>query len=145
MYVNKVYVSEGSHGLATAAKIYYDKPLNELTLPEAAQLAGMPQSPNNYNPFDHPDLAEKRRNIVLMLMEQHGYITKEQMEEAKSVPVTATLVKEEERVRDEKPYDSFVDAVIDEVEDQGDFDIFSDGLTIHTTLDKNAIVCQHHS
>lgn len=138
MYVNKVFVSENSHGLATAAKIYYDKELSELTLPEAAQLAGMPQSPNNYNPFDHPDLAEKRRNIVLMLMEQHGYITKEQMEEAKSVPVTASLVKEEERVRDEKPFDSFVDAVIDEVEAQGDFDIFSDGLTIHTTLDKNA-------
>ena len=138
MYVNKVFVSENSHGLATAAKIYYGKPLNELTLPEAAQLAGMPQSPNNYNPFDHPDLAEKRRNIVLMLMEQHGYITKEAMDEAKSVPVTASLVKEEERVRDEKPYDSFVDAVIDEVEKQGDFDIFSDGLTIHTTLDRNA-------
>lgn len=138
MYVNKVFVSENSHGLATAAKIFYGKELKELTLPEAAQLAGMPQSPNNYNPFDHPDLAEKRRNIVLMLMEQHGYITKKQMEEAKSVPVTATLVKEEERVRDEKPFDSFVDAVIDEVEDQGDFDIFSDGLTIHTTLDKNA-------
>lgn len=138
MYVNKVFVSENSHGLATAAKIYYNKELSELTLPEAAQLAGMPQSPNNYNPFDHPDLAEKRRNIVLMLMEQHGYITKEQMEEAKSVPVTASLVKEEERVRDEKPFDSFVDAVIDEVEAQGDFDIFSDGLTIHTTLDKNA-------
>jgi penicillin-binding protein 1A len=138
MYVNKVFVSENSHGLATAAKIYYGKSLDELTLSEAAQLAGMPQSPNNYNPFDHPDLAEKRRNIVLMLMEQHGYITKEQMEEAKSVPVTATLVSEEERVRDEKPFDSFVDAVIDEVEEQGDFDIFSDGLTIHTTLDQSA-------
>ena len=52
--------------------------------------------------------------------------------------LTASLVKEEERVRDEKPYDAFVDAVIDEVEKQGDFDIFSDGLTIHTTLDTNA-------
>lgn len=138
MYVNKVFVSENSHGLATAAKIYYDKSLNELTLPEAAQLAGMPQSPNNYNPFDYPELAEKRRNIVLTLMEQHGFITKQEMEEAKSVPVTATLVKEDQRNLDEKPYDSFVDAVIDEVEAQGDFDIFADGLTIHTTLDQNA-------
>jgi penicillin-binding protein 1A len=138
MYVNKVFVSENSHGLATAAKIYYGKELKDLTLPEAAQLAGMPQSPNNYNPFDYPDNAEKRRNIVLTLMEQHGYITKAEMEEAKSVPVTATLVKEEERVRDEKPFDSFVDAVIDEVEEKGDYDIFSDGLTIYTTLDTNA-------
>lgn len=138
MYVNKVFVSENSHGLATAAKIYYDKSLNELTLPEAAQLAGMPQSPNNYNPFTYPELAEKRRNIVLTLMEQHGFISKQEMEEAKSVPVTATLVPEDQRNREEKPYDSFVDAVIDEVEEQGDFDIFADGLTIHTTLDQNA-------
>jgi penicillin-binding protein 1A len=138
MYVNKVFVSENSHGLATAAKIYYGKELKDLTLPEAAQLAGMPQSPNNYNPFNYPDLAEKRRNIVLTLMEQHGFISKAAMEEAKSVPVTATLVKEENRNRDEKPFDSFVDAVIDEVKEQGDFDIFSDGLTIYTTLDTNA-------
>ncbi|MEW9049862.1 MAG: PBP1A family penicillin-binding protein [Neobacillus sp.] len=138
MYVNKVFVSENSHGLATAAKIYYGKELKDLTLPEAAQLAGMPQSPNNYNPFNYPDLAEKRRNIVLTLMEQHGFISKAEMEEAKSVPVTATLVKEENRNRDEKPFDSFVDAVIDEVKEQGDFDIFSDGLTIYTTLDTNA-------
>ncbi|OLS40271.1 penicillin-binding protein 1A [Bacillus sp. MRMR6] len=138
MYVNKVFVSENSHGLATAAKIYYGKELKDLTLPEAAQLAGMPQSPNNYNPFNYPDLAEKRRNIVLTLMEQHGFISKAEMDEAKSVAVTATLVKEENRNRDEKPFDSFVDAVIDEVKEQGDFDIFSDGLTIYTTLDSNA-------
>ena len=91
MYINKVFVSENSHGLATAAKIYYGKSLNELTLPEAAQIAGMPQSPNNYNPFDHPDLAEKRRNIVLTLMEQHGYISKEEMDAAKSVPVNCLI------------------------------------------------------
>lgn len=59
MYVNKVYVSENSYGLATAAKMYYGKTLKDLTLAEAAQLAGMPQSPNSYNPFNHPDLAEK--------------------------------------------------------------------------------------
>jgi penicillin-binding protein 1A len=138
MYVNKVYVSENSHGIATAAKIFYGKELKDLTLPEAAQLAGMPQSPNNYNPFDFPEKAEKRRNIVLMLMEKHGFISKEEKEAAQSTPVTATLIKEEERVRDETPYESFVDAVIDEVQKQGELDIFSDGLTIYTTLDPNA-------
>ena len=138
MYVNKVYVSRNSHGLATAAKIYYGKSLKELTLAEAAQIAGMPQSPNNYNPFDHPDLAEKRRNIVLTLMEQHGFITKQEMDEAKKVSVAADVLKPEQRTVDEKPFDSFVDAVIDEVKDTTDFDIFTDGLTIYTTLDKDA-------
>ncbi|MCL6571624.1 MAG: PBP1A family penicillin-binding protein [Bacillus sp. (in: Bacteria)] len=138
MYVNKVYVSENSHGLATAAKIYYGKELKELTLAEAAQVAGMPQSPNNYNPFTHPDLAEKRRNIVLLLMEQHGFITKQEMDEAKKVSVASTVLTEDQRSVDENPFDSFVDAVIDEVQETTDFDIFTEGLTIHTTLDPNA-------
>ncbi|WP_251554135.1 transglycosylase domain-containing protein [Neobacillus muris] len=138
MYVNKVFVSENSFGMATAAKIYYGKELNELTLSEAAQIAGMPQSPNNYNPFTNPDLAEKRRNIVLTLMEQHGFITKEEMEEAKKVKVADTVLKPEQRNVNDKPYDSFVDQVIAEVKNNTDFDIFTDGLTIHTTLDSNA-------
>ncbi len=138
MYVNKVLVGGNNYGLATAAKIYYGKSLKQLTLAEAAQIAGMPQSPNNYNPFTHPDLAEKRRNIVLSLMHQHGFITKEQMEEARKVSVKDTVLKPEKRKVNNKPFDSFVDAVIDEVKENTDFDIFTDGLTIYTTLDKDA-------
>lgn len=139
MYVNKVFVSENSHGLATAAKIYFNKDLKDVELHEAALLAGMPQSPNNYNPFKHPEKAEKRRNIVLSLMNQHGFITKEEMTEAQAIPVTSSLVAEGERQKHkEKPFDSFIDRVIDEVDEQGDFDIFSDGLQIYTTLDPDA-------
>ena len=66
----------------------------------------MPQSPNNYNPFEHPDRAEKRRNIVLSLMNQHGYITEAEMKEAQAVSVTASLVKEEDREQpSDIPYD----------------------------------------
>ncbi|HJV16958.1 MAG TPA: PBP1A family penicillin-binding protein [Bacillales bacterium] len=138
MYLNKIYYSENANGVATAAKAYYGKELNELTLPEAALLAGIPQLPNRYNPFNYPDLAEKRRNIVLSLMYQHGYITKGEMTKAQGASVTADLLKEDQRKINEKPYDSFVDAIIDEVKQVGDFDIFSDGLTIYTTLDKDA-------
>ncbi|MGG3469614.1 PBP1A family penicillin-binding protein [Neobacillus pocheonensis] len=138
MYVNKVYVSENSHGIATAAKIYYGKELKDLTLGEAAQIAGMPQSPNNYNPFNHSDLAEDRRNIVLTLMHQHGYITKQQMEDAKKVSVASTVLKPDQRTSEEKPFGSFVDAVIREVNEKTDLDINTDGLTIYTTLDTNA-------
>lgn len=139
MYVNKIYMSENVHGIATAAKVYFGKDdLKDLEIHEAALLAGMPQSPNNYNPFEHPDKAEKRRNIVLSLMHQHGFISKEEMEKAQKVPVESTLVKEEKRQKNDKPFDAFVDAVIDEVEKYGDFDIFSDGLHIYTTLDQDA-------
>ncbi|MDR4271935.1 penicillin-binding protein, partial [Bacillus pumilus] len=123
----------------TASKIFFGKELSELELHEAALLAGMPQSPNNYNPFDHPDKAEKRRNIVLSLMNQHGFITKEEMEAAQKVPVESTLVAEEKRETNESKYDSFIDVVLDEVEKKyPDLNPYSDGLKIYTTLDPNA-------
>lgn len=138
MYVNKIYMSEG-HGVLTASKIFFGKELDELELHEAALLAGMPQSPNNYNPFKHPDQAEKRRNIVLSLMNQHGFITKAEMEAAQKVPVESTLVAEEKRETNESKYDSFIDVVLDEVEKKyPDLNPYSDGLKIYTTLDPNA-------
>ncbi len=115
MYVNKIWMSEGAHGVKTASNIYFKKPLDQLQLHEAALLAGMPQSPENYNPFRNPDKAEKRRNIVLSLMNQHGFISKEEMEQAQQIPVESSLVKPEERNKDERPFDSFIDRVIDEV------------------------------
>jgi penicillin-binding protein 1A len=139
MYVNKIFMSERSHGVLTASKIYFGKELDELELHEAALLAGMPQSPNNYNPFKHPKEAEHRRNVVLSLMHQHGFISKEEKENAQKIPIESSLVKAEDRnKKDEKSFDAFVDLVIDEVEKQGDFDIFSDGLEIYTTLDPKA-------
>jgi penicillin-binding protein 1A len=138
IYVNKNLMSDNIYGIKTAAGIYFGKDLNELKLHEVAVLAGLPQSPNNYNPFDYPERAEKRRNIVLSLMNQHGFIDKVEMETARQVPIESTLVKEEDRKQDDNPYDSFVDAVIDEVRKHGDYDIYSDGLTIHTTLDTKA-------
>jgi penicillin-binding protein 1A len=138
IYVNKNLMSGRIHGIKTGADVYFGKGLDELQLHEVAVLAGLPQSPNNYNPFIYPDRAEKRRNIVLRLMNQHGFISKEEMKAAQEIPIESTLVKKEDRILDENPYDSFIDVVIDEVSKHGDYDIYTDGLTIHTTLDPKA-------
>ncbi|WP_044023019.1 PBP1A family penicillin-binding protein [Bacillus sp. SG-1] len=139
MYFNKVYMSAGINGFGTAATYYYGKELKDLELHEAALLAGMPQSPNNYNPFDYPEKAEKRRNIVLSLMHQHGKITQEEMEQAQAVPVTESLVSEEAREeRATDKYQAFIDVVIDEVAELGDYNLFTDGLKVYTTVDPNA-------
>ncbi|WP_339163099.1 PBP1A family penicillin-binding protein [Siminovitchia sp. FSL H7-0308] len=138
IYVNKIYYSSGVHGIETASKYYFGKPLDKLELQEAAFLAGLPQSPNRYNPYEYPERADKRKNIVLSLMHQHGKISKEQMEKAKNISVTETLVPEEENRKDSYKYDSFVDQVIKEVEALGDYNVFSDGLKIYTTLDPDA-------
>ncbi|WP_421379161.1 PBP1A family penicillin-binding protein [Bacillus salacetis] len=139
MYFNKVYMSAGINGFGTAATYYYGKDLKDLELHEAALLAGMPQSPNNYNPFKFPEKAEKRRNIVLSLMHQHGKITQEEMEQAQAVPVGESLVSEEAREeRAADKYQAFVDVVIDEVAELGDYNLFTDGLKVYTTVEPKA-------
>jgi penicillin-binding protein 1A len=138
MYLNKIYYSDNIYGVARAAEYYFGKTnLKDLTLPEAALLAGMPQSPNNYNPYDHPEAAKKRRDVVLSLMAKHGFITKEEAEKAKQVPIKSMLV-ERKKHQNSVPYDAFIDEVIKEVTDQANVNVFEDGLKIYTTLDQDA-------
>lgn len=138
MYVNKNNMGGNVHGIATAAKVYYGKDLQDVNVEEAAMLAGLFQSPNRYHPFKHPDKAEKRRNIVLSLMHHHKFISEEDMKKAQETKVVNYLVPEEQRETNLQPYDSFIDYVINEVEELGDFNIFADGLTVYTTLDPSA-------
>ncbi|NMH68863.1 PBP1A family penicillin-binding protein [Bacillus sp. RO3] len=139
MYFNKVYMSAGINGMATAADYYYGKDIKDIELHEAALIAGLPQSPNNYNPFKYPEKAEKRRNIVLSLMEQHGKITESEKKEAQAIPITEGLVSAEEiEKKNGNKYPAFVDAVIDEVQQMGDYNLFSDGLKVYTTVDPDA-------
>ncbi len=139
MYLNKIYFGNYAYGVATAAQNYYGKKLDELTLPEAALLAGLPQAPSAYDPTeeDNRAAAEKRRNIVLSLMHKHGYISKQEMEEAKKVPVAQGILPRKQD--NHMPYPAFLDAVVKEVESTiKDVDISSDGLKIYTTLDPKA-------
>ncbi|WP_223702004.1 transglycosylase domain-containing protein [Sutcliffiella deserti] len=139
MYLNRIYFSNYSYGIAKAAKNYYGKNLDELELHEAALLAGLPQSPNNYNPLTNPENAEKRRNIVLSLMVNHGKITQEQADEAKATPIDATLATDVEKTNFSNKYNAFMDRVIEEISEQvGDVDPQADGLEIYTTLDVDA-------
>ncbi|WP_406686859.1 transglycosylase domain-containing protein [Rossellomorea vietnamensis] len=139
MYFNKVYMSDGINGMATAADHYYGKDIKDIKLHEAAMIAGLPQSPNNYNPLKHPESAEKRRNIVLSLMAQHGKITEKEKKAAQAVPITKGLVSAEDvEKKNGDKYPAFVDAVIDEVQKMGDYNLFSDGLKVYTTVDPDA-------
>ncbi|MDR4985387.1 penicillin-binding protein [Bacillus cereus] len=139
MYLNKINLGNRSYGIATAAKKYYDKDLKDLQLHEAAMLAGLPQGPNIYDPTkpENVERATNRRNVVLSLMNRHGYITKEEMNNAMKIPVTEGLQPSSEVT--EMKYQAFLDAVVKEVEKEyPDVNIGSDGLTIHTTLDQDA-------
>lgn len=142
MYLNKIYLGNGSYGVAAAAKSYYGldpNHLKKLTLTEAAMLAGLPQSPSNYDPTKPENLkaATNRRNLVLSSMYKQGYITEKQMQDAMKVSVTAGLVPKSQQTG--MPYEAFLDAAVKEVEAKlKGVDISTDGLSIYTTLDPKA-------
>lgn len=139
MYFNKVLMSGRIYGYGTAAQYFYGKDLKDLTLDQYAVLAGMSQRPNAFNPFKDPELTEKRRNVVLHLMNLHGKITEEEMKTAQAVPIEDTLLPEDQRVANQdSKYDAFIDIVLNELEANGDGNAISEGITIHTTLQPNA-------
>src|SRR5690606_28948911 len=123
-------------GFGTASEHFFGKPVSELELHEAAMLAGMPQSPNGYNPFNNPERAEERRNVVLRLMEQHGKITTAEKEAAQAIPVTETLLPEEQRPAPPSgEYRAFMEMVENEIEALDEGISLDEGLTIYTTLE----------
>ena len=139
MYFNKVLMSGRTYGFGTAAKKFYGKDLDQLTLPQMALLAGMPQSPNNYNPFTNPDLAEKRRNTVLKLMYNNKKISKEEMDKAMKVSAKTGLLPKDKRIsQSSSKYDAFVDVVLKELAENNDEKALEEGVSVYTTLDPEA-------
>lgn len=90
-YLNVAYFGSGAYGAEAASRRYFNKHANELTLPQAALLAGMVQNPVGYDPFAHPKTAEHRRNVVLERMQAQGVITPTQMSQAQNTPLKKTL------------------------------------------------------
>lgn len=137
MYLNKIYYGSGAWGVGEASKIYFGKSdLKKLTLPEAAILAGLPQRPSAYDPYQHPDLTKERMKTVLTLMVRHNKITQQQADKALKVDIKSLLKgKRPETTK----YEAFLQEVQKEVKDKVDgADIYKDGLKIYTTLDRSA-------
>ncbi|MCM3224674.1 transglycosylase domain-containing protein [Terribacillus saccharophilus] len=137
MYLNKVFYGQYAYGVATAAETYFGKDdLNDLTLPETALLAGLPQRPTAYNPFENPDLAQQRMNTVLDLMVQHEKITQAEADEAKKTKVEDLLTEKQPQ---SNKYGAFLDQVQKELSERfEDTDLNLDGMKIYTTLDPDA-------
>jgi len=94
LYVNKIYLGEGAYGIRAAAKKYYSKSLDHLTISEMAMLAGLPKAPSKYNPVANPSRALTRRNWIIGRMHELGYINKSQYDEAINSPVDLNLYQE---------------------------------------------------
>ena len=140
-YLNKVYMANNTYGFGTASNYYFGKELNELTIPQLALLAGMPQAPSSYDPYAHPEQAKERRDLVLKTMKENGKLTDSQFQEATDTPITEGLVAEHEQVSTDDNrliFDSFLTMVADEVKEKTGLDVYSDGLTIETTVNSQA-------
>ena len=139
MYLNNVYLGSGAYGVKGAARIYFNKNLNELSLPEMALIAGLPQAPSVYSPYNNKDLAKKRRNQVLLRMYKMKYITKDTYEKAKQAPITLSNMPMM-YATNKAPY--FCDYVVKEMHKLGftEDEIVNGGYKVITTLDYKAQV-----
>lgn len=133
MYLNTIYYGAGCYGIEAAAQTYFGKSASELTIAEAATLAGLPQSPSYYNPLSNPDSAVERRNVVLAHMLDKGHITQEEYDEAVASDLVLNYTAPEKSGAYEYPY--FVDYVKTQLSTQFSTDvIFKGGLTVKTTI-----------
>ena len=98
MYMNKIYYSDGQYGIKTAAKYFYNKELNQLTLPQIALLTGMPQQPILYNPYDYPEQAKERRNTVLYALLNNDKITEAEYNNAINTPIMDGIVEKTKEI-----------------------------------------------
>ena len=131
LYLNEIYLGSGAYGVKAAAKKYFDKELNELTTGEAALIVGLIPAPGRYNPFANPELSRQRRNLVLDVMYEQNYITKEELETAKQEPLP-----EKPPVPEAAPGQYFIEHIRRILEPKYGMDVlWKAGLNIYTTVD----------
>ena len=135
-YVNKVYMSNGNYGMQTAAENYYGKDLEDLSIPQLALLAGMPQAPNQYDPYSHPEAALERRNLVLSEMQKQGYLTAEQYETAINTPITDGLQSLKSVNSYPQYMDNYLKEVIDQVQQETGYNLLTTGMEVYTNVDQ---------
>jgi penicillin-binding protein 1A len=132
LYLNEIYLGQGSYGVAAAALNYFNKSLDELTIPEAAYLAGLPKAPSNYNPIRQAAAAKARRDWVIGRMEDDGVITAAQAAQATATPLVMRPPSET-RVTDAQYFAEEVRR--DVVSRFGETALYRGGLSIRTSLD----------
>ncbi|HOK05855.1 MAG TPA: PBP1A family penicillin-binding protein [Syntrophales bacterium] len=130
LYLNQIYLGHGTYGIEAAAQGYFGKSARQLTLPEAAMLAGLPKAPSTYSPFTNPERARQRQAYVLERMYEDGYITQQERERALNTPLVLRSVRPKEKIA---PY--FVEEVRRYILSRYGSDVlYKEGLEVYTTL-----------
>tara|TARA_B100000575_G_scaffold280230_1_gene269463 strand:- start:328 stop:2268 length:1941 start_codon:yes stop_codon:yes gene_type:complete len=134
LYLNQIYLGQGTYGIAAASLEYFDKSIKELNYAEAALLAALPKAPSKYNPYKYPKLAEFRRNLVLENLEENKFISKKEFEEFKK----SKLKLKKRKIEIVNEANSYTEEVRRTVKNIYGFEkLYSQGLSISTPLKIN--------
>jgi penicillin-binding protein 1A len=133
MYLNQIYFGHGAYGVEAAARTYFGKSVSEVNVREAALLAGLPRAPSSYSPFDHGDLAKRRREVVLRRMVEYGALNEK---DAKRYAASDLGLISADRRRTTGQY--FLEYVSQQLEAKYGADlVFKGGLNVYTTLNRS--------
>jgi len=132
LYVNQIYLGQRAYGFGAASQIYYNKPLNQLTLAESAMLAGLPKAPSLDNPVANPQRAKRRQQYVLRRMADLGYITAAQHDDAVKTPVRARREVNEYSIHAEFAAEMVRQALAEQYPEE----VYTRGFRVYTTLRK---------
>tara|TARA_B110000211_G_scaffold221609_1_gene269433 strand:- start:1172 stop:3532 length:2361 start_codon:yes stop_codon:yes gene_type:complete len=131
LYLNQIYLGQGTYGIAAASLEYFDKSIKELTYPDTALLAALPKAPSKYNPYRYPEVAEFRRNLVLKNLEENNIITKKQLNKFKKVKI----ILKKRKIEIVNEANSYTEEVRRTVNEKYGFEkLYSQGLSIRTPL-----------
>jgi penicillin-binding protein 1A len=134
LYLNQIYLGHGAYGVAAAAENYFGKSIEELNLAESALLAGLPQAPTKYSPFNHPEQAKKRQTYILNRMVEEEFISNRELGEALQKPLK--IKARQNSFMEKAPY--FVEYVRKYTEEKyGKETLYKNGLQVYTTIDLN--------
>jgi penicillin-binding protein 1A len=134
LYLNQIYLGQGTYGIAAASLEYFDKSIKELNYPETALLAALPKAPSKYNPYRYPEVAKYRRNLVLLNLEENKFISKQQLNEFKDSKLKLKKRKIE-IVNEANSYTEEVRRIVKNI--YGFEKLYSQGLSISTPLKIN--------
>ncbi len=134
LYLNQIYLGQGTYGIAAASLEYFDKSVKNLNYSEAALLAALPKAPSKYDPFKFPEVAKFRRNLVIENLEDNKYITKEELKDLKNSEIK--LKRRKIEILNEA--NSYTEEVRRSIKEKYGFKkLYSEGLSIRTPLDVN--------
>ncbi|MEX0905294.1 MAG: transglycosylase domain-containing protein [Balneolaceae bacterium] len=135
MYLNTVQFSNSAYGIESATRTHFNKSANDVSITEAATLVGMLRAVTAYNPRLYPERALLRRNVVLRLMQQHGFISAETFQNLRLEEIVLDYQPPSRTGRESRYFGEYVRQRVQEWTAENGYDLYSDGLTIHTTID----------